>query len=65
MDRMIVEFERRITQLAETLKDREAGGLSDDAMTHRIRGQLEECEKLYAFYQAQLKSREVGGTDAT
>ena len=50
---MLVEFTKRIANLNDAIADREKFNVND-AMTHRLRGALEECERLKAFYESQM-----------
>ena len=50
---MILEFESRIAHLSDAVRDREMHNVNDNT-THKLRGALEECERLRAFYVQQM-----------
>lgn len=52
---MFMEYERRIAQLRNELESH-----PED---EKLKGALEEAEKLFAFYKNQIKEREVHHVD--
>ena len=63
---MLIEFDRRIQMHKDTLDALEKRGQSNQQDSYFVRGQLEECERLRAFYMTQMvdKGRIVDNPNA-